>query len=521
MAEGPSGGGAGSGARQIAGAAALLAGSQVLSRLLGVVREAVLAAQVGRGSEADAYLAAFAIPDLLNHFLAGGALTIAFIPLYHRARQRGGPAAADRLFATVLGTVGVLALLATCLAWAFAESLVAWQFPRFDAAQQLHTVRLTRIVLPAQVFFLTGGILRAVLMAEGRFGAQAVSGLIYNLAIIAGGLLAAPVIGVEGFAWGALLGSIAGPFGVAWLQLRRRGPVRLRVAFADRDFLAYLALAAPLMIGVTLATVDEWFGRWFGGLGPEGTMATLGYARKLMQTPVAVVGQALGTAALPTLSRLFSEGRRDALDDLVHRTLTASAGLALLAAAAVLVTADALVTLVYVRGAFSPSDGVHVAEALRIYTVAIPGFVVQTIAVRVFYARGEMWRPMLLGTGIGLLAVPLYLEAVTRGAPGLAAAACLAITASAVATLLYARVRFGGPLLVPLLGSLLRSSLVAGTAALLASQVPDQGAGALAALTTLALRGLAFAAVALPLAWWIGDRELRASLAGLVARLRS
>jgi putative peptidoglycan lipid II flippase len=487
----------------------LLAGSQVLSRLLGVVREAVLAAQVGRGAEADAYLAAFAIPDLLNHFLAGGALTIAFIPLYHRAREQGGAPAAERLFATVLGTVGVLALLATGLAWVSAESLVAWQFPRFDAAQQAHTVRLTRIVLPAQVFFLTGGILRAVLMAEGRFGAQAVSGLLYNLAIIAGGLLVAPVIGVEGFAWGALLGSIAGPFGVGWLQLRRRGPVRVRVAFADRDFLAYLALAAPLMVGVTLATVDEWFGRWFGGLGPEGTMATLGYARKLMQTPVAVVGQALGTAALPTLSRLFAEGQHARLNDLVHRTLTASAGLGLLAAAAVLVTADALVTLVYVRGAFSAADGLRVADALRVYTAAIPGFVIQAIAVRAFYARGEMWRPMLLGTGIGLLAIPLYLQAVTHGAPGLAAAASLAIATSAVATLAYARRRFGGPVLLPLLVSVLRSTLIAAAAAAVASVVPDQGADALGALATLALRGLAFSAVALPLAWWIGDPELR------------
>ncbi len=220
---GTKGEGAGEGTRHLLGAAALLAGSQVLSRLLGVARDAVLAAAIGRGAAADAYVAAFQIPDLLNHFLAGGALTIAFIPLYHRARARGGEPAADRLFASVLGTVGALALLATGVVWVFAEPLVALQFPRFSPEQQALTARLTRIVTPAQFFFLTGGILRAVLMAHGRFGAQAASGLVYNLGIIAGGLLAAAVARAAATAARAVASS-SGPRGsdtrrrVLWYQ---------------------------------------------------------------------------------------------------------------------------------------------------------------------------------------------------------------------------------------------------------------------------------------------------------------
>ncbi len=98
-------------------AAAILAASVLLSKVLAFVREAVLANRVGAGAEMDAYSAAFQIPDLLNYFLAGGALSIAFIPMYTRVRGRDGEAAAQRLFAVVLGAVGGIALLATLLLW--------------------------------------------------------------------------------------------------------------------------------------------------------------------------------------------------------------------------------------------------------------------------------------------------------------------------------------------------------------------------------------------------------------------
>ena len=135
----------------------------------------------------DAYSAAFQIPDLLNYFLAGGALSIAFIPMYARVRGRDGEAAAQRLFAVVLGTVSGIAVLATLLLWWWADALIALQFPRFDPDTQALTTHLTRIVLPAQVCFVAGGIVRAVLMARDRFATQALTPVLYNLGIIAAG----------------------------------------------------------------------------------------------------------------------------------------------------------------------------------------------------------------------------------------------------------------------------------------------------------------------------------------------
>ena len=172
--------------------AAALAVSIALSRVLGYAREAVLSRVLGAGAEADAYGAAFMLPDLLNHLLAGGALSIAFIPFYTRLRDREGEAAADRFLAVVFGTTGALAIAATLALWLGAGPLVAIQFPSFDPETAGLTAHLTRILLPAQIFFIAGGVLRGALMARGHFVSQALAPLIYNLAIIAGGLAGEP-----------------------------------------------------------------------------------------------------------------------------------------------------------------------------------------------------------------------------------------------------------------------------------------------------------------------------------------
>jgi putative peptidoglycan lipid II flippase len=503
------------GVRRVAAAAALLAASFFLSQVLAFVRNAVLAYRVGVGGDTDAYAAAFQIPDILSHFLGIGALSIALIPLYTRTLTERGEDAANRLFATVLGTLGVAALLATSLLWWFADPLVALQFPRFEPEQQALTIRLTRIVLPAQIFFVCGGILRAVLMAKGRFGAQAAAPLIYNTGIIAGGLFLAPVLGVEGFAWGALAGAALGPFGYALLDARGRVPLRLRLAPLDPEFLRYLLMAAPLMIGVTLLTMDEWYDKWFGGVLGEGTIALLVYARYLMQAPVRVVGQTTATAALPTLSKLVAEARWEELSSLVLRTLQVAIGLGVLAGAATFALADPFVALVYLRGAFGEGDARAVAETLRVFSLAVPAWIAQMIAVRPFYARRDFWRPMLLGTAVALLAIPVYIAlGPPFGARGLAGAGALAITANALATLALARRLHGVPRFAPLASTALRAILISLPAAAAAFYCQPGLGGVIGTIVDLVVGGVAFALLAVAGVLLAGDTPMRETLSG-------
>jgi len=511
-------------ARGIASAAALLAGSVLLSRVLGYAREVVLANQLGVSAEVDAYRAAFQLPDLLNHFLAGGALSIAFIPLYAGIRAREGPEAAQRFFGRILGTLGAAAVVATAGLWIFAEPLVSALFGvggGFDDAQRELTVRLTRIVLPAQICFIAGGIVRGALMAHGRFFSQALAPLLYNAGIIAGGLLLAESRGAEGFAWGALAGAVAGPLVASLVEARRAPELRLRpvVALRDRELARYLFVAAPLMVGVTLLTMDEWYDRLFGARLAEGTISLLFYARYLMLVPVAVLGQAVATAALPTLSRLWSAGRRDELDRQLQATLRVAAGLAMLGAAAFYAFAGPLVEILYRHGEFTSQDAARCADLLRIFAWAVPGWVVQQIAVRAFYARGDTWRPMLLGTAVALLAVPLYWGLGQRlGAPGLAWSGVAAVSANALGTLALARRLHGAPSLGALGATAARALAIALVAGGLAAWATPRGEGAWAALGELALGGALFAVLAAALGYAFGDEALREGLGRLARR---
>jgi len=512
-------------ATRVGAAALLLAASTLLSRLLGYGREALIAYRVGAGASTDAYYAAFQIPDLLNYLLAGGALSVAFLPLYAKELARSDDRAAEHLVATVLGTLGIVSVLLTALLWWFAQPLIALQFPSFDPETQALTVRLTRIVLPAQVFFVAGGIINATLLARNRFGAAAAAPLFYNGGIIAGGVFLSPRLddGIEGFAWGALAGAVIGPFLAPLFDAWGRVRLRLRFAPFDRVFLGYLIVAAPLMFGQSLLTVDEWYERWFGALLGEGTVAHLSYARRLMLVPVAVVGQAIAAAALPTLSRLWAEGRREDLDRLVLRTLQAGLGLATLAAAACVAMSSELVGLVYERGAFTAADTATVAAILSLLALAVPAWIGQQIAVRAFYARGDTWRPMLLGTLVAVAAIPLYLSLGRRfGVLGLAAAGFLGMSANALATLLLARKLHGAPPLAALLASTARAGLIAVAAGAAASWVTVDAAptstGGL--LINLAAKAGVFALIALVGIPAIGGEAMRDTLRRVLRRRR-
>ena len=505
---------------RVAAVAALLAASVLLSRVLGYLREVVIAYRLGALAEADAYRAAFQIPDLLNYFLAGGAFSIAFVPFYTRVLAREGERSAEDLVAVVLGTMTALVSILTAILWIYAEPLVALQFPRFDPETQALVVRLTRIVLPAQICFVAGGVIRAVLMARDRFATQALAPLVYNAGIIAGGLLGAGS-GAEGFAWGALGGAVVGQVVLAVVDVRSAGlRLRWRVAPLDRRFLAYLLVAAPLMFGLSLLTVDEWYDRWFGALLSTGTVAHLAYARQLMLLPVATVGQAIATAALPTFARLVNEGRLEELRDTLEETLRAALGLAVVGAAALAVLAEPIVAIVYERGRFAPADTEAVAGILRVFACAVPAWVAQQIAVRAFFARDDTWRPMLIGTAVALAAIPLYRELGPRfAAEGLAAAGAIGMSANLLATVAVARRLHGAPRLWVLGDALLRSGVAAAAGAVAALAVARQVALPGGALGRLAGEGAAFgAAAALGIAIF-GDAPTRAAVRRLGGRL--
>jgi putative peptidoglycan lipid II flippase len=446
----------------IPAAAGLMAMSILLSRIFGYMREMLLAYQYGANGTTDAFYAAFQIPDLLNYFLSGGALSIAFIPLYTKAMTKDGEAAAQKMMESVLGTLGFIVVAATAILWWKAEALIRFQFPRFDEETTAMTVHLTRIVLPAQIFFITGGIIQAVLLAHKNFYAAAVAPFIYNVCIIAGGYFLHDSYGIAGFAIGTIAGAFLGPFLMPVIFAAGHIPLRARFAPRDKAFMVYLGLAAPLMFGQTLLTLDEWYNRWFGALLPEGSVAYLSYARKLIQVPIAVIGQALAAASLPTLSKLWAEGKVEELNKNLLLTMRVGLGLSILATMALFIFAGPVIAIVYQHGAFNAVDARIVADLVIILTLAIPAWVLQQISLRAFYARSDTWRPMVLGTILSLAVIPIYMSfGENLGIYGLAYAGVIGMYLNALATLIFARRLHKAPKFIPLLISLCRSLAIA------------------------------------------------------------
>ena len=481
-------------------AAAVVSASILVSRLLGLGREALLANLIGVNSEGDLYRDAFLIPDFLNYLLAGAYLTITLIPILSRHLEREDPNGASRAFSSVFRFVGWAILGLTAAMWLAAEPMVSLIFPRVPDPERL--VSLTRLVLPAQVFLVMGALLMAVQYTHRRFLIPALAPIIYNVGIITGGLIGATLgePGPEAFLWGAVIGSAVGNFGLQWLGARSTGTWLVRVPRGESTVKEYLVLALPLMLGQSVAVLDEQFVRLFGQID-EGATAALSFARQLNMVPVGVIAQAAGVAAFPFLARLAAGGDLDGLTRTTGRAARNTVFVAAAATAALVVLARPLVSVLYQHGEFTAEDGRLVASLLVLYAFSIPAWGLHQILSRHFYAKRMMWRVVLIGTAGTLLAIPVWLGLYsTMGVEGFALASTLVMTAYALALLVAWGVDSGWAPVRALVPSILRGLAAAGLAVLLAyplvRTIFDNGdfsiweglaAAALGGLTTIAV----------------------------------
>lgn len=413
-------------------AALLLSASTLASRILGQLRDLILVWKLGASADTDAYLAAFWLPDLLSYFLAGGAFTISFVPAFAKAVSEGRSSDGWRLFSNIATLTAAVLLAAISLCWWFAPEIVACMYPAFSASQQATTVSLTRIILPGPIFFFIGGLLTATETVRGSFVAASLTPLVYNLCIIAGGLLLAPWVGVAGFSWGVLAGAVSGalliPLALAWPRLRYRPAIHLR----DPELQRYLVATLPLLVGVSLLTVDEWMIRYFGATLGVGAITHLSNARKLMLVPASLIGQSVSYAILPSLSNDLAAGRADLANERMSRSIATIVALSTIASAALVTAAIPAVSAIYMHGAFGASDAAATSAYLRILALTVPGWCLATVASRGFYARQENGRAMLVTSAITLVSVPVYAFGAGQGGDGLAWASVVGCTLQGV-----------------------------------------------------------------------------------------
>ncbi|ABM28899.1 murein biosynthesis integral membrane protein MurJ [Nitratidesulfovibrio vulgaris] len=439
-------------------AALLLAVSIFLSRFMGLVRDKVISWHFGASAEADIYFAAFVIPDFLNYLLAGGYFSITLIPLLAAAFERD----ADdgwRFFSAAFWWVAMAIGSLTAVAWWFAPQLAHLAAPGFSEVESARLARFLRIVLPAQACFLPGACLTALLYHRRQFTVPALTPLVYNGSIIAGGLLMLDR-GMEGFCWGVLGGAALGSLLLPLLAVRSGG-LSLRPVLRHPQLRRFVLLALPLMLGQSIVVLDEQFVRVFGSMAGEGAVSLLNYARRIMLVPVGVVAQAAGVASYPFLAALAAKGDGAAFDETMRtalrNTLVVILPLALWMAAA----AEPTLRLIFQGGDFATTETLAATPLLQIMLCGVAFWAVQQVVGRGFYARQDTVTPAVVGTVATLTTLPLYvIGAKSLGATGVALAGTCGVVVYTVLLTLVWRRRHGGGGLEGSLGAALRSLAV-------------------------------------------------------------
>ena len=415
--------------RSIAIASVIMMTSVLLSRIMGLVREQVLAKYFGTSPEMNAYVASFLIPEILNHLLAGGFLSITFIPIFQQYLVTGDRERSWRVFSNLLtaGTIMLSVLIAGCMI--FTDRIVG--VLGHGAPTEL-TIRLTRIIMPAQLLFYWGAFLLAVQYANNRFFLPAMLPLCYNLGIIASGMLLHRFfgVGVEGFAWGVLIGAFVGNVLVQLPGALRVG-MRFRpvVDLKDPDLKRYIFLTLPLMLGLGMTFSNEVFFRYFGSFLEKGALASINYSLRTMMIFVGVFGQAAGVASYPFLSRLAAEKRYGEMNNLLNAITRKIAAFLVPCCGVMVPLAAQIIAILYQHGRFTAASTVATAPVLAVYLIGAFPFAASTIVMRSFYAEQKMVFPMAVSTGIALVSVPCYfLFSRMFGAMGIALASSVAMS---------------------------------------------------------------------------------------------
>lgn len=426
-------------------AALIMSAGILLSRFMGLIRDKVISWRFGATGEADLYFAAFVVPDFINYLLAGGYVSITLIPLLAK-RFEEDENDAWRFFGAVFRWALLAVGLLTAAAWLAALPLARIAAPGFDEERILRLAGFLRIILPGQIFFVAGACFSALLFYRRQFFIPALTPLIYNGAIILGGLLLPllhPTAGMEGFCWGVSVGAAAGAFALPWWAARRGG-LRLPAVWRHPLMGRFLLIALPLMLGQSIVMLNEQFLRIFGSLAGEGVVSLLNYARRISQAPEGIIGQAVAVASYPFLASLAAKNDGPALAGTLRAALSAGLSLALPLAAWMLAAARPVMGLIFEGGRFGAADAAAAAQLLQVMLPCVPLWVIQAVLGRGFYAHGDTLTPALVGTTITILSLPFFYACLPWGAMGIVMVSSTAVAAYVAAIMLIWRRRRGG-----------------------------------------------------------------------------
>ncbi|OAG27919.1 murein biosynthesis integral membrane protein MurJ [Thermodesulfatator autotrophicus] len=402
--------------KKIASGARAVTIAVLLSRLLGLVREQVLAGFFGAGLQMDAYVVAYRIPNLLRDLLAEGALATAFVTVFTQHKEKYGLEKTWRLAGKALGTVLILVVFLVILGEIFTPYLVALLAPGFKANPykfELATF-LTRIMFPFLALISVSAVIAGMLNALGTFFLPAASSAVFNLVSILTGISLYFVFTNAGntpivaMAIGVVIGGAA-QVGVQIPALWQKG-FRFKLSFAPKDpyVRQIFKLMAPAVIGLSAVQLNIFINTYFASLCEEGSLSWLSYAFRLMYVPLGLFGVALATAILPVVSAQAAQKDLTRLRSTYFSAVLMAQSLALPSAVGLIILAQPIVKVIFERGKFGPEDTLATATALCLFSLSLPAYALTKVTAPLFYALHRPKIPMLssfLSVGVNLFTV--------------------------------------------------------------------------------------------------------------------
>ncbi len=379
-------------------ALATVSGMTLLSRILGFVRDFVIARSFGAGMATDAFFVAFRLPNLLRRLFAEGAFSQAFVPILAEYRSRKGETETKQLVDRVASVLFLVLMAVSALGMAASPLLIAITAPGFaaDADKFQLTVELTRVTFPYIVFMSLVALAAGILNTWSRFALPAFTPVLLNLSFIAMALFAAPWFEppVLALAWAVFLG---GALQLA-IQLPALAKIGMLPRFApvwrDEGVQRILKLMAPAVLGVSVAQISLLINTVFASFLESGSVSWLYYADRLMEFPAGLLGAALGTILLPSLSKSHSGGDTAQFSALLDWGLRLTLLLTLPAALALAMLALPLLATLFHYGAFSADDVLRTREALVAYSIGLTGLILVKVLAPGFYARQDIRTPV-------------------------------------------------------------------------------------------------------------------------------
>jgi putative peptidoglycan lipid II flippase len=369
-----------------------------VSRILGFVRDALIARLFGAGLATDAFFVAFRLPNLLRRLFAEGAFSQAFVPILSEYKSREGPEAAHDLVNRVASLLSLALLVLSAVGIAVAPLIIYFTAPGFSAepAKFDLTVAMLRVTFPYILFISLVSLAGGVLNTWSRFAIPAFTPSLLNICFIAGALWFAPYFDPPAMvlAWSVLAG------GVAQLALQLPALARIGMLPRPRNPMGHpgvrrvLLLMAPAVLGVSVAQVSLLINTIFASFLPTGSVSWLYYADRLMEFPTGLLGVALGTVLLPSLSKLHSLEQPAEYGRLLDWGLRLTLLLAVPAAAALAVLSMPLVSTLFHYGRFDANDVAMTRNALMAYAVGLPGLILVKVLAPGFYARQNIRTPV-------------------------------------------------------------------------------------------------------------------------------